>query len=95
MNVLPDEYSMITAEYIPEHIGGSARQNMQTEPAKQKDSLGSTIEGIEYNTICRVLRETGGNISESARMLQMSRQKLQYRIKRYHIDVQKLRDDWE
>lgn len=95
MNVLPDEYSMITAEYIPEHIGGSARQNMQTEPAKQKDSLGSTIEGIEYNTICRVLKETGGNISESARMLQMSRQKLQYRIKRYHIDVQKLRDDWE
>ncbi len=95
MNVLPDEYSMITAEYIPEHIGGSAQQNVSSKPAKQKDSLGSTIEGIEYNTICRVLKETGGNISESARILQMSRQKLQYRIKRYHIDVQKLRNDLE
>ena len=95
MNVLPDEYSMITAEYIPEHIGGSVQQNIPSKPAKQKDSLGSTIEGIEYNTICRVLKETGGNISESARILQMSRQKLQYRIKRHQIDVQKLRDDLE
>lgn len=53
MNVLPDAYSMITVEYIPEHIGGA---------------------------------------SESARILQMSRQKLQYRIKRHRIDVQKLRE---
>lgn len=53
MNVLPDAYSMITVEYIPEHIGGA---------------------------------------SESARILQMSRQKLQYRIRRHRIDVQKLRE---
>lgn len=92
MNVLPDEYSMITAEYIPEHIGGTAGQAEQPAPDKQRDSLASTMKDMEYNTICRVLRETGGNISESARMLQMSRQKLQYRIKRHRIDVQKLRE---
>lgn len=92
MNVLPDEYSMITAEYIPEHIGGAAGQAEQSAPDKQRDSLASTMKDMEYNTICRVLKETGGNISESARMLQMSRQKLQYRIKRHRIDVQKLRE---
>lgn len=92
MNVLPDAYSMITAEYIPEHIGGAAGQAEQSAPDKQRDSLASTMKDMEYNTICRVLRETGGNISESARMLQMSRQKLQYRIKRHRIDVQKLRE---
>lgn len=92
MNVLPDEYSMITAEYIPEHIGGAAGQAEQSAPDKQRDSFASTMEDMEYNTICRVLKETGGNISESARMLQMSRQKLQYRIKRHQIDVQKLRE---
>ena len=92
MNVLPDEYSMITAEYIPEHIGGAAGQTGKSAPDKQRDSLASTMEDMEYNTICRVLKETGGNISESARMLQMSRQKLQYRIKRHRIDVQKLRE---
>lgn len=92
MNVLPDAYSMITAEYIPEHIGGAAGQAEQSAPDKQRDSLASTMKDMEYNTICRVLKETGGNISESARMLQMSRQKLQYRIKRHRIDVQKLRE---
>lgn len=92
MNVLPDEYSMITAEYIPEHIGGAAGQAEKSAPDKQRDSLASTMKDMEYNTICRVLKETGGNISESARMLQMSRQKLQYRIKRHRIDVQKLRE---
>ena len=92
MNVLPDEYSMITAEYIPEHIGGAVGQAEQSASDKQRDSLASTMKDMEYNTICRVLKETGGNISESARMLQMSRQKLQYRIKRHQIDVQKLRE---
>lgn len=92
MNVLPDAYSMITAEYIPEHIGGAAGQTGISAPDKQRDSLASTMKDMEYNTICRVLKETGGNISESARILQMSRQKLQYRIKRHRIDVQKLRE---
>ena len=92
MNVLPDEYSMITAEYIPEHIGGAAGQAEPSASDKQRDSLASTMKDMEYNTICRVLKETGGNISESARILQMSRQKLQYRIKRHRIDVQKLRE---
>lgn len=92
MNVLPDAYSMITAEYIPEHIGGAAGQTGISAPDKQRDSLASTMKDVEYNTICRVLKETGGNISESARILQMSRQKLQYRIKRHRIDVQKLRE---
>ena len=92
MNVLPDAYSMITAEYIPEHIGGAAGQAEPSASDKQRDSLASTMKDMEYNTICRVLKETGGNISESARMLQMSRQKLQYRIKRHRIDVQKLRE---
>ena len=92
MNVLPDAYSMITAEYIPEHIGGAAGQAEPSASDKQRDSLASTMRDMEYNSICRVLQETGGNISESARMLQMSRQKLQYRIKRHRIDVQKLRE---
>ena len=95
MNVLPDEYSMIPAEYIPEHIGGAEGRTGISAPDKQRDSLASTMKDMEYNTICRVLKETGGNISESARMLQMSRQKLQYRIKRYHIDVHKLREGLE
>ena len=51
------------------------------------DSLQGRLQNVERDTLIRVLEENKGNISKSARMLQMSRQNLQYRIKRYGIDV--------
>ncbi len=43
------------------------------------------MQDMERRTICKVLRENGGNISESARVLQMSRQRLQYRHQIYRF----------
>ena len=51
------------------------------------------MQEMERRAICKVLRENGGNISESARVLQMSRQRLQYRIKRYKINIDALLDN--
>ena len=51
------------------------------------------MQEMECRAICKVLRENGGNISESARVLQMSRQRLQYRIKRYKINIDALLDN--
>ncbi|MBR0172672.1 MAG: hypothetical protein IJQ21_07760 [Lachnospiraceae bacterium] len=53
----------------------------------QPDSLGGVVNGIAYQTIYNALKETGGNISEAARLLKISRQNLQYRIKRYKINM--------
>jgi arginine utilization regulatory protein len=39
----------------------------------------------------RVLTENRGNITRAAKALDMSRQNLQYRIKRYQIDIRSLR----
>lgn len=89
MNILPDDASIITPEYIPEHIL-SEKPLFAPQNAPVEDSLSGTIQNLERSTICKILRETGGNISESARVLGMSRQNLQYRIKRYKIDVQAL-----
>ena len=86
MNILPDEVSMITPEYLPEHIL-SGEQAEATYRQRIQTSLSGSVKDLEYHTICRVLQEQGGNISESARVLQMSRQNLQYRIKRYKIDI--------
>ena len=94
MNILPDDVSMISPDYIPEHIlvkinssnsvsAPEATVQMQTIDG----SLNSTIHEIEYRKICQALLDTKGNISESARMLKMSRQNLQYRIKKYKIDI--------
>ena len=53
-------------------------------------SLNSTMKDVERNAVCRTLKENGGNISESARVLKMSRQSLQYRIRKYGINVKEL-----
>ena len=53
-------------------------------------SLNSTMKDVERNAVCRILKENGGNISESARVLKMSRQSLQYRIRKYGINVKEL-----
>lgn len=91
MNLLPDDLSMITPDYVPEYIYQGCGAALPTVPAvKQGRSLNGAIQDIEYGAICKVLQESGGNISEAARILKMSRQNLQYRIKRYQINIEEL-----
>ncbi len=91
MNILPDELSTITPAYLPEHIlSGMEGPAPQHVPKTKGRSLHTSIRDAAYQTICQALRESGGNISEAARALNMSRQNLQYRIKRYQIDVNAL-----
>ena len=94
MNILPDDVSMISPEFIPEHILlgiNSSKSVVAPEATSQTQvidgSLNSTIHEIEYRKICQALLDTRGNISESARILKVSRQNLQYRIKKYKIDI--------
>lgn len=92
MNILPDDLSMITLEYIPEHIHSDWKpeEQGQTSAPLPEAGLPQTIHDIERSRVCDALRHSGGNISAAARLLQMSRQNLQYRIKRYAIDVDAL-----
>lgn len=97
MNILPDELSTITPAYLPEHILSGAQGPVpQSVPERKTASLNTSIRDAACQTVCQALRESGGNISEAARMLKMSRQNLQYRIKRYQIDIDALlRDEQE
>lgn len=88
MNILPDTLSRITPEFLPEQILLAARA--QAEEATPP-SLNRAVKDMEYQAVCRALRESGGNISAAAKTLNMSRQNLQYRIKRYQIDLAKLK----
>ncbi|MBR3866928.1 MAG: sigma 54-interacting transcriptional regulator, partial [Butyricicoccus sp.] len=106
MNVLPDGAMVITPEHLPEHIHmrhnmlpRTERIPVETTPMRKVEALweadaqpprGGTIRDQERQKICAVLRETGGNISEAARRLNISRQNLQYRLKKYKIDVNTL-----
>lgn len=91
MNIMPDDAAVITPEYLPAHMSEHFKTGIRATPAAPAGgSLSDTVQDMERRTICEVLRETGGNISESARILKMSRQRLQYRIKRYQIDIDEL-----
>ncbi len=68
----------------------SAPEDKSKRKAGRKKSLNSAIHNMEFEAICDVLRKNRGNVSKSARELGMSRQNLQYRIKRYQIDVEEL-----
>lgn len=92
MSILPDDATTITSSYLPEHILHltKIRPAVQGKTTQQKPSLSSTVHSFERNAICDALLETGGKISEAARMLGVSRQTLQYRMKRNGIDVKTL-----
>ena len=90
MNILPDDYSMITPQYLPESISSSGRRPVLVREEAGTESLNHAIQDVEYYTVCKALRSSGGNISEAARSLGLSRQSLQYRIRRYQINIQEL-----
>lgn len=90
MNVLPDIQSIITPEYLPEHILTMPRRKLVSDMGDRENALNHAVKGAEYQTVCKALLDSGGNISAAAKLLGMSRQNLQYRIRRYRIDIQEL-----
>lgn len=94
MIMIPDDQCLITPEYIPQNLLAeddvSSFAAVSAEPAPSA-SLHNKLKDIEKTTLRNILRENGGNISKSAQALKMSRQNLQYRIKRYKIDIEEFR----
>lgn len=92
MNILPNDQSLITIEYIPEHIVQSAKVVTKTEHKIEEagSSLNHTLQNVELQMFRNALLANKGNISRTARALGVSRQTLQYRIKRSGIDVKAL-----
>ncbi len=92
MNILPNDRSFITKDYIPDHILNSAESPFYGEREVQENtrSLSSIMKNTEFHMLRKALLENGGNISKTARSFGMSRQNLQYHIKRSGINVKAL-----
>ncbi|MCC2456377.1 sigma-54 interaction domain-containing protein [Bacillus cereus] len=92
MNLIEDE-TIITAFHLPTRF----RERIKTEfnmqhalTAHNTDApktLKHTIEKMEKNYINQILKENHGNISQAAKFLGLSRQNLQYRIKKLHLHI--------
>ncbi|MBR2189093.1 MAG: sigma 54-interacting transcriptional regulator [Eubacterium sp.] len=98
MIILPDQVDLITREYIPQHLldeeipaGMPSRAQQGRDPGR-KENLNQHLQEMEEDIIRKVLRENAGNITKSAKALNMSRQNLQYRVRRYGIDVESFRN---
>jgi len=85
MNLVDD--STILMEHLPWHIRQSV-PTVRTESAAPLSMLTEgpvrplreTLERVEMELIEAALRETGGNIQQAAKLLQVPRQTLQYRL---------------
>lgn len=91
MNILPTDQSVISVDCIPENIAEVLdRPQVEKETPISSNSLNSTLQNVEFQMFRNALIENKGNISKAARTLGISRQKLQYHIKRNQIDVKSI-----
>src|SRR5699024_5477775 len=83
---------------LPQHLPVHFRKKYQTQAAKQNynmkeattylhatETLKSKKALLEKTYIHQVLQKNNQNITQSAKILGLSRQSLQYRIKKYHL----------
>ena len=57
------------------------------------EGLFSAVETYEHELILEALGATRGNRNQAARLLKVSERVLSYKIKKYRIDCNSLRDD--
>ncbi|WP_242242734.1 sigma-54-dependent Fis family transcriptional regulator [Bacillus cereus group sp. BfR-BA-01309] len=92
MNLVEEE-NIITAFHLPTHFRERIKKEFNMQPfltnndADAPKTLKHTIEAMEKNYINQILKEYHGNISQAAKFLGLSRQNLQYRIKKLHLHI--------
>lgn len=87
MNIIPYDHQEITPEYLPRNMTLSMPPSV-TIPKVNSSKLYDSIQEYEKQSILDALSAHNGNISAAARSLNISRQNLQYRMKRYQIQRQ-------
>lgn len=76
--------------YIKERLGQKRDMKVESDANKENEnidfpSLNRYLEEIEVNLIKEALEKTNNNISAAARKLNISRQSLQYKLKKYNL----------
>ena len=90
MIIIPNDQTLLSKDYLPKTI--SMQNTSVKDPVVSAErSLPGKLQNIEKDAVCKVLAENNGNISRSAQVLKISRQNLQYRIKRYNIRIEDYR----
>jgi two-component system response regulator AtoC len=96
--VLADGNMLQEADFIPLLHASSANGVTSSTPAPAAPTFVIPSEGISLDEVERMLiqsalRRTKGNVTAAARLLQMSREKLRYRIRKFGLHVLELSND--
>lgn len=92
MNIVPNEATSIHPTALPEHIltAVNGRQTPETGRPPQS-SMDMVMDAAGRRFLLDLLREHQGNISRTARTMGITRQNLQYRIRKLGIE----KDEWK
>ena len=89
MNIIPTQEKIISSRYLPQYLGMFDTNNAEPKIANEKEVINSSPNGIlvkikerEKDMIISALMKAKGNVAKAARELSMSRQLLQYHLKR-------------
>lgn len=94
MNILSNDVTVITKEYLPDHMVDNADHLRQKESRPDKvGGLVQMLSSVERAVLADAIVKNGGNISKAARQLDIGRQNLQHRLRRNNIDVNALLRD--
>ncbi len=85
MNLVTDDH-VIGKEHMPSHVSEVLMKKERYIPTQTTtvDDLNKHLESIEKDIIDKTLKQYNNNISKAAEHLKVSRQNLQYKIKKYY-----------
>ncbi len=90
MNIIEDNEKIILQHHLPEHILNNLDNNFNKKDSLNIsldiEDLSTSMETVEKYILLHCLQENNWNISRTARQLNIRRQSLQYRIKKYDIN---------
>lgn len=93
MNMVEDE-EIIVREHLSSLFNEQINQCHSNEnilsftrapKGRKMETLKNIVEGVEIETIQGVLQEVNGNVNEAARRMGLSRQNLDYKLKKYQL----------
>lgn len=87
-----DDEKKITVRHLPEQMLSSVKKEIKIQPQKPKQmDLNVLIDDYERATILTALKENRGNVSATAKNLNIHRNVLYSKMKRLHIEAPKRR----
>ncbi|WP_432662411.1 sigma 54-interacting transcriptional regulator [Wukongibacter baidiensis] len=90
-NITHESDTLITIEHLPRYLNFDlptfAIKHEDTNLNHSSDSLIEILEEYEKKVIEKYLKKYNGNITKTAKILDLRRQSLQYRMKKYKIEL--------